>query len=485
LGWRKSSCALHAAKHNDWLTALPVITRELKAESRRPWNCWARLAAGALVTGSFAWTILPSRGQSVSGVSLFNGVSMLALGLIWSVAPLLTADCLSRERREGTLGLLFLTPLTAGGIVVGKSIVHALRAGSLVMAAVPAISISLLFGGVTGSAILIMVLHQAGALCLALAAGLLASAWSRDWIRSTIASVSLTVLFAFFYYQGLSWVFSAGTILPAVVLFSMAGALFCGAIILAAYRIRLTWQEGPPSKWVLWFRRVFCSPLFWKDLLRLSSQARLQRTPIAWLYERTATARVAKWVWCAGAVFAACSLVASSGHNPVFFVFELGFGLAMAFAGAGSFRRERQLGVMELLLVAPLEMEEIVDARLGALRKQFAPAVALLVSPLIAVLLVVGEIGTGLVEHAILVLTSWMILPALGLYFSFRVRRFLTAWLLAVGVGLVAPFFLARLLTQPGATTGLAPVLQIAVGACALNLLRQGLTRSHLAGDSP
>ena len=462
------------------MTAVPVITRELKAESRRPWNYWARLAAGAAVTGSFAWTLLPASGLAVTGLSLFNGANILAALLIWSVAPLLTADCLSRERREGTLGLLFLTPLTAGGIVIGKSVVHALRAASLVVAAIPAISMSLLFGGVSGSAILIMVLHLGGALCLALAAGLLASAWSRDWIRATIASVCLTLVFGSCYYQsGIAWVVMSGNLRLALARFATAAAVFGGAVILSACRIRLTWQEGPPSRLALWLRRVFCSPLFWKDLLRRSSKARLQRNPIGWLYERTATGRVAKWIWCGGAVIAAVSLVSSGA--PVFFAYELGLGMAMAFAGAGSFRRERQTGVMELLLVAPLQLDEIVDGRLGALRKQFAPALALMVAPLLGLVLVAGEMGHGVLEHTFLAFTNWMILPALGLYFSFQVRRFLTAWLLTISIGLIAPFFLARLLARPGAIIGLGAVLQIALGAYALKMMRDGLTRSRLS----
>lgn len=460
------------------MTALPVITRELKAESRRPWNYWARLAGGGVVTGSFAWTLLA--GGGATGLSLFNGANLMAAFLIWSVAPLLTADCLSRERREGTLGLLFLTPLTAGGIVLGKSVVHALRAASLVIAAIPAISISLLFGGVSGTAILIMALQQGGALCLALAAGLLASAWSRDWIRATIGSVCLAVVFAFYYYNGTSWVLVSGRLHTALLLFTMALALFGGAVVLAAARIRRSWQEGPPSKRALWFRRVFCSPIFWKELFESLSKAKLQRNPIGWLYERTATARLAKWLWSAGAVIAGVSLVSSGA--PVFFAYELGLGMAMAFAGAGSFRRERQMGVMELLLVAPLELHEIVDSRLGAVRKQFAPALAFMLTPLLGSVFLAGELGKGILEHSFLAITSWLILPALGLYFSFQGRRFLTAWLLTIGVGMVIPFFLARLVARPGAVTGIASLLQVALGAHTLKRLREDLTRSDLAG---
>ena len=48
------------------------------------------------------------------------------------VGPMLMSDCVSREARDGTLGLLFLTPLTPVGIVMAKSLVQALRAVGLV-----------------------------------------------------------------------------------------------------------------------------------------------------------------------------------------------------------------------------------------------------------------------------------------------------------------------------------------------------------------
>ena len=42
--------------------------------------------------------------------------------------------------------------------------------------------------------------------------------------------------------------------------------------------------------------------------------------------------------------------------------------------GSGSFRRERETGVLELLLVAPLSTHQIVWGRLRAIWGQFAPA---------------------------------------------------------------------------------------------------------------
>ena len=47
------------------------------------------------------------------GGRLFGYFNTLLFFTIWILVPLVTADCISSERREGTLGLLFLTPLRA------------------------------------------------------------------------------------------------------------------------------------------------------------------------------------------------------------------------------------------------------------------------------------------------------------------------------------------------------------------------------------
>jgi len=54
------------------------------------------------------------------GATLFGNLRAALFIAIWLLEPLLTADCFSRERREGTLGILFLTPLTARTIIIRK-----------------------------------------------------------------------------------------------------------------------------------------------------------------------------------------------------------------------------------------------------------------------------------------------------------------------------------------------------------------------------
>ena len=52
--------------------------------------------------------------------------------------------------------------------------------------------------------------------------------------------------------------------------------------------------------------------------------------------------------------------------------------LAVAVSSAGSFRRERETGLLELLLVSPLREWQIIGGRLRGLWTQFIPAMVLL-----------------------------------------------------------------------------------------------------------
>jgi ABC-type transport system involved in multi-copper enzyme maturation permease subunit len=128
----------------DPMSVLPVIARELKAQARQPLTYWLRLVGGTALACAIAfalWTMHSvSRtgyaspfpwgvggGNTVAnplrdfGTALFGKMNLLIFGVIWLFVPLAAADAVSRERREGTLALLYLTELRALGIVVGKN----------------------------------------------------------------------------------------------------------------------------------------------------------------------------------------------------------------------------------------------------------------------------------------------------------------------------------------------------------------------------
>jgi ABC-type transport system involved in multi-copper enzyme maturation permease subunit len=222
------------------MTILPLILRELRSEARRPWNYWLRLLAGAAVTSVFVFGVVVSGLRVASnGGMLFGLVSLVLYYGVWFVVPLLTADCLSREKREGTLGLLFLTPLKSQEIVLAKSVVHWLRAMSFLFAAFPVLTIPLLIGGVSGGAVLSLLMGNMANILLALAAGLMASAFAREWIRAVL--LAATIAFATFF---------ANRLMVSVAMLPFWGMTVSGPAKTAA--VRPLWPSLLPFlNWIL------------------------------------------------------------------------------------------------------------------------------------------------------------------------------------------------------------------------------------------
>src|SRR2546425_5710202 len=174
------------------MIVLPVIERELRACARQPFTYYLRaLGVAALMLACFLFGMQHGFGPAL-GSRLFASLHFTLFCAIWALVPLLTADCISRERREGTLGLLFLTRLRATDIVTAKSLAHGLRALTLWLAVLPVLTIPFLLGGVNWMQALLSVAFNLSAISWALAAGLLASAWSKRWVRSLLGTFILS-----------------------------------------------------------------------------------------------------------------------------------------------------------------------------------------------------------------------------------------------------------------------------------------------------
>ena len=120
------------------------------------------------------------RQPAQAGQNLLIALAVLAFGFALLSGVFLTADCLSAERREGTLGLLFLTDLTPLDVALGKLAATSLHACYALLAAFPVLALPLLLGGVTGAEFARVLLVLAVTLFLSLAAGLCVSAVNRE-----------------------------------------------------------------------------------------------------------------------------------------------------------------------------------------------------------------------------------------------------------------------------------------------------------------
>jgi ABC-type transport system involved in multi-copper enzyme maturation permease subunit len=466
------------------MNVLPVAVRELRAQARQPFTFWLRMLGVLALLGAgwffvLSFPLTPSRGSA-----LFGYMHLVLLFSVWVLVPLGAADCLSRERREGTMGLLFLTPLKPRDIVLAKGLTHGLRGVTLLIAVLPVLTIPFLIGGVSWQQAVASALANFVAICWALAAALVASSLARTGLRA-MALAALFAVVAFFiqaYVGGLilgwqlggkvragyphldlsligglalngidtrswrSWAGGGGlraSVLLSIVQSTLVSVLVLGAAVwFAAHRVRRSWQEEPPSARLQQIEKVFCQPVIWVSFLKRWMQWKLQHNPIGWLEQRHWTGRMVTWAWFSIIVSVQTTAMTDSTFFRGYAVWESVMAwlltFSMAASAAGSFRRERETGVLELLLVSPLTSGQIIGGRLRALWGQFLPSIVLL----LGVWMYFGHILPNH-EHDLVQVwffaVTYLIVPVIGLYFSVSCRHFITAFLLTLGTVAVAP----------------------------------------------
>ncbi len=148
---------------------------------------------GAIDTHARGGNAFPNTVQTF-GTTLFGKMNLFIFVAIWLFVPLASADALSRERREGTLPLLYLTELRSVGIVLGKAFVHMLRSVSLFLAMAPWLMLPLVFGGVGVSDVAMALMLDFASVLLAQAAGLVASTIPRDWLKSVLLAQAFALV---------------------------------------------------------------------------------------------------------------------------------------------------------------------------------------------------------------------------------------------------------------------------------------------------
>ena len=384
------------------MTFLPIVQRELrtaarnKATGRIRW--WVTLIA--LVVCSQLFLFMSLNGGGSVGNPLFSILTGYAFLLSLLAGVFLTADCLSEERREGTLGLLFLTDLNGYDVVLGKFMARSLSAFYLLLALLPVTSLPMLLGGVTGAEFWRMALALLNALFFSLAAGLFVSAFSKHGRRAMGRTLGLLVvlaalpalnrLFSFLklspFWSWFTWVSPAYPFARAGQMFSsqnpgywqslLASNLFAwGFLALASLGLPKTWREdysGRPSARFLgrWF-----SALRAKGKTRRKARL-LALNPVLWLIGENRSLRRVIWavvlVWGALVVLVCMSdpdtvpALLYAGKAGAFFLKMLLAAQACAF-----FAEARRTGALELLLCTPLANRDIIRGQWLALRRLF------------------------------------------------------------------------------------------------------------------
>ena len=193
------------------MTVLPVVAREMGVLARRKSMYWSRWVTAVLALLVMLWLLLVSSAQlsfAELGKSIFLILSSLCFTFTVLVGTQATADCLSEEKREGTLGLLFLTDLRGFDVIGGKLAASSLQAALALIGVLPMISLSILLGGVTlkqfGEVALVLV----NTMFLSLAIGAFVSSLSRNERKAMVGT--FVILFAIVlgpWILGMGWRF--------------------------------------------------------------------------------------------------------------------------------------------------------------------------------------------------------------------------------------------------------------------------------------
>ncbi len=395
----------------------PVLERELRVASRRPATWRLRLATGivgAVATAACFWFYGGLGGASMAaGSALFTtlGIACGAWAMIAGCQR--TADSIGRERREGTLGLLFLTDLSGWDVVLGKLAAAGCEIAYQLLALVPMMAIPLLVGGVTLSALGMLLLALANGLVLALSFGLLGSLWSRDPRQAVGLAFSFVLATTVFPWGLLGFLSSrenAGpvadymavvlpspvvpflVVLPAMSLvpmrsvFAAVGLQSLFSFLVLAYtarQVRGVWRQGGKRGWKARWRDFV-------DRLRYGNEGvRARRRPPllalgawVWLSRRERWKPLLPWIlvvsllgieiWIARTIGAQWAMGELSSVVPM--VFHWLIRMWVAAECVVTLGEQRASGALELLLTTPLVPGEI-------LRQQRRSVVGLLAGP--------------------------------------------------------------------------------------------------------
>src|SRR6266568_4499175 len=484
------------------MTFLPIVDRELRVRARQKSTHRVRLIGAALASALVTFMPLADafgRGAGKFGGSVFIAVAWLAFLYALLEGARNTADCLSEEKRAGTLGLLFLTDLKGYDVVLGKLIATSLNSFYSLLAIFPPLALPLLLGGVTAGEFWRLVLVLLNTLFFSVTAGLAVSAASRDEYKARGAALAILLLFA------------AGPLLPAALsaalppsiapqlaselegsVLSLASpvtglrSLFDTAyqaaprhywysisiiqslswlfLVSACCLLPRAWQDRPVMAGDPWFQRFRSrTKVVDPEGRRRAQERQMTPNPILWLATRHGGLQ--PYLWAGVAILASAAIAAwlvSRGAAPVLFgILFVAWGvhllltIVVASQACLCFAQARDAGALELLLCTPVTVNQIVDGHIQALKQRFlGPALALAGVELLIVIgqmllvatrdklsLVLLPIGAGALIYVFL--TDLGAAGCFGLWMGLRSKNSGQALTRTVLLVLIAPMILS------------------------------------------
>jgi ABC-type transport system involved in cytochrome c biogenesis permease component len=392
----------------------PMVERELKVAVRRASTRWLRLAFGGGTMLATVWSFLVWGSSFASaGIYVFNTFCFIAAFGILCGAVVFASDGISRERRDGTLGFLYLTDLDALDVVTGKLASAAVVPLATLAAMFPGLALCQLLGGITPGDFWRAIITLLATLFFAFSGTLCVSAICEQRRHAVMGAVLLFSILNPLWLWPLAWFYSAR---PGLFWMATMGTAVLGALCLAAavLLLRRSWHN--------------LSKTVEKSIRGKQASARIRElltnAPITWLMLRR---RDAGWKgrWAAilglSATFAWLLKRRFMGSNStieiLFFVHIACLVVVFARTAYG-FYTDRHDGSLELLLGTPLSNQEIFAGFSRFLFEQSALLLCLvsLVDLLLGALLWAGGVRGR---------AAFPIAFSLGLWFTFLGARWL------------------------------------------------------------
>lgn len=477
---------MKANKRNGFGGVWPVVQRELREGARRPLNHWLRVgsAFGGMIVFGLVANARNMPATAIGG-QLFACIHTLLLVLICCTVPAMTADCIAREKREGTLGLLFLTPLTALGIVTGKAAIQFARTFTAWLAVLPVLVVPVLTGGVgvTDATIAVTIEFSVTAVCLA--AGLLASSLVKGAGAAFVLAFGIAVVFVgvlsdltvtdlpdqgfgaapvmtglFFDNDGefsfpdlKAGVWNAGLNTPhdwlATLTRSVVGTsvLLVIVVIYVAHRIKISWRDKPPSVRQERLAQQYCTPVFRRWFAR-RTQRTMDWNPIAWLQQYSWKARLGKWGICLVCVVVESIMIRIfrgywEWERQQAVLLE-GLAVLFTFAGVAGFLRQKQSGALELILSTPVSANQFAWGRICGLWAQCLPSALVCCGNSLFIEKISKSANYPLLG---VIFGCVFSLPFLTTYFALAVKNVIVATVLTLAALFLASFAAGKLLT--------------------------------------
>ena len=395
---------------------LPIVERELRVAARRRSSYWTRtgLALGAITIGAFLYLANADAPPQLLGPRIFPALVWLGMLFCFYAGRRSTADCLSEEKREGTLGLLFLTDLKGYDVVLGKLAATSLIGFYSLLAILPVLAIPILLGGITSGEFWRMALVLTNTFLFSLAVGMFASSLSRKSRRAM--GVNLLLLVSIVGLPGAcAWALAvclpSHPFYPQLMLSCPFYSLYLSDASLYLSHKCVFWASVGivhGLTWLLLLAASWIVPRSWQDKPRQTAGSLawafessgskaapqayrtrlLNRNPFLWLASRSRSkpllvwgvlAFVAVWWIWASLQFGMLWLSDSNSGTNIATVIMLNVALKLwvPLEASRQLAEDRQSGAFELLLSTPLTVGDILRGQWLALRRQFLGPVLL------------------------------------------------------------------------------------------------------------